>query len=253
MPDPLTLGLAAAGIGSALGATAVGQIEGKRNRRFQRNMSNTAHRREMADLKAAGLNPLLTGKYGGSSTPSGGQAAPAKAIEGAVSSAVQYQGVKNQSKLIDAQTQTAITQANLNNANSAKAVAEANEINRAGGRKQSIFPTEVKQLKQAIKASKTLQSKQKREITALIEEFKKLQVERRLWDSAGQLIPKANTIVEKVESMKNLPSEVYQYFKRLIKSKKPQQDRQKKADERLKKAKRKKQYLNSLNRKQNIN
>lgn len=102
-----------AGAGSVLQGIA-SYKSAQKQMKFQREMSNTAVQRQMADLRAAGINPILAAKYGGASTPSGASYSIPNIGADAVGG---YQGVSTakqmQAQTKNIETQTAITKRTL--------------------------------------------------------------------------------------------------------------------------------------------
>ncbi len=104
---------------SARDASAASAEAAQQQMLFQERMSNTAYQRQVDDLKAAGINPMLVAKLGGASSPPGAQPQVVVPQVGrgfsefasGLSSAMQASKVKTEGEILE---QTGFAQARAN-------------------------------------------------------------------------------------------------------------------------------------------
>ena len=107
-------------VGSYLGAEQTNKASAEQAEKqmdFQERMSSSAHQREVKDLIAAGLNPMLSAKLGGASSPAGAMAPVQNVLGQATASAAQNYQLETQAKLLRAQETNTLAQADLTNTN----------------------------------------------------------------------------------------------------------------------------------------
>lgn len=135
MALPAWLGAGLISGASALLTNAASARAARRQMEFQERMSSTAHQREVKDLRAAGINPMIR-SLGGASTPGGAMPSLESPGAGAVSSALSARMNEAQLKLVEAQ-------AGREEANAALARTQAADISSSAEGRYALTAAQV--------------------------------------------------------------------------------------------------------------
>lgn len=176
MPFPwIAAATIAASAVSAYGAMKQNKMqagEAETNRQFQERMSSTSYQRSMADMRAAGLNPMLAYQRGGATTPGGAQAnvvnPTGTELGGLTNSALKSRAMSQELKRIDAdvalktqQTRSAaaIAEREENWTNAMRGNIELQMLMQSGSIPNTVAGMGIKTVKEGIRADQAARSK----------------------------------------------------------------------------------------------
>lgn len=175
-----------ASIGGGLDTNAANAEQAKLNREFQADQTGTAYQRAVADMKAAGLNPMLAYGQGGAASGAGSMATMENVMAPAVSSAMQSQRLN--ADLVNLKQQNA----NLK-AQEQKTVADTVSTTWANAKMKADIANSTASTQSQIQLNKTLQLQAVAQAAAASSSAKQMATNTKLSEAN---LPKAKNLGE---------------------------------------------------------